>query len=131
MDNLPAFPLKFTVTKFCADGSEQGNYDIMIEADKIEEKQNKVYLAFRISDFDSHIKIVASKNESGYAGEVFTKWDGYYYVQCFGSDEWWRVCFDATYDCWAIYCDNGKPFYVGSITGEHTNEELIAYFRLN
>lgn len=131
LENAPAFPLSITMTKFNQGGIEKGDYDITIEADAVEKHGDKFYLSLRISDFDGNTKIVASRDETGcYMGEIFTKWDGYHYVMCFGSEQWFRLCFDSDYDRWALYVEGGKPYYVGSVSGQYTNEELIGYFRL-
>ena len=131
MKNIPAFPLTFTMTKYGADGTQKGDHNITIKADTIEKQDSKLYLNFSIADFDGITRIIASKSEQGYAGEVFAKWDGYHYVMCFGDEQWFRVCFDSEYDRWALYVEDGKPFYVGSVSGKYTDQELIEYFRFN
>lgn len=130
LENVPAFPLNITMTKFSPNGVEKGDYDITINADSIVNQDGKLYLPVTISDFDGNTKIIASKDETGYVGEVFNKWDGYHYVMCFGSEQWFRLCFDSQFDRWALYSEELKPYYVGSVSGQYTNEELLGYFRL-
>lgn len=128
----PDFPLSLTMTKIDANGTEINDLNITIESVKTEYKNDKLYIHIEIYDFDGQKCIEASKDTDGGIGEVRTLENGYNYIMCweYPDVDLIRLCFDSEYDRWALSKGDGEAYYVGSVSGKYTVEELRAFFEL-
>lgn len=130
-----AFPLTVTMTKLDANGNTLSTCKITIEGQKLKYLSGKECLDVEITGLPGVDKIEADEATDGITGEIMSypgrfewqtvscsKWPGFGFVS---------LMFSPDLDRWALSSSTGDPFYVGSVSGKYTPQELAEYFCLD
>ena len=124
-------------TKMDAEGNALGTYEISFHGNKKDYISGDSALDINILPFDDLKNFQASTNESnGIEGYIWsTPGCNYFYIAltAYSGDaqlpDYLTLYFSPDRDKWVLLNGIGKVFYVGSVSGNCTTEELLEYFQ--
>lgn len=134
--DTPAFPIKVAMTKLDAAGNTRGTCEITIEGSRLKYLSGTECLNVEITGLPAVGKIGAVElTNTGLTGEI-RSYPGMFEFQEVLCEEWpdggfIHLLFSPDFDRWALSRSTGEPFYVGSVSGKYTPQEIAAYFTLD
>ena len=134
--DTPVFPLTVAMTKLDADGSTRGTCEITITGSRMKYPSGTQCLHIEITGLPGVQKIQPVKfTNTNITGEIesYPKMFDFYEVTCveWGDGDFITLRCSPDFDRWALSHSTGEPFYVGSVSGNYTPQELAGYFWLS
>ncbi len=135
--NPPSTPVsyKFDAVKIDADGNELGNFTIELSGRKIEPYFDNPRLDLTMTPFDGQSDLVTESDTAKFPGaEIVKHRSGAFLTIDCGvfdrSENYYKsieLCFSPDFDRWVYHEIGGEVYYVGSVSGNDSVEELYDY----